>query len=67
MKVSDILRLKGNALFTITPDEPLADAVNIMADKEIPYALLKKVMMTCGAADFARISLSVNHVGKPGQ
>src|SRR6478735_7746111 len=35
MKVSDILRVKGNTLFTSTPDQPLADAVNTMADKDI--------------------------------
>lgn len=35
--------------------------INILADKEIPYALLKKIMTTCGEAKFARISLSVNH------
>ena len=35
--------------------------INIMADKEIPYSLLKRVMYTCGQAQFVRISLSVNH------
>ena len=35
MKVSDILRVKGNTLFTITPDQPLAEAVTTMADKDI--------------------------------
>ena len=35
MKVSDILRVKGNTLFTVTPDEPLAHAVNVMAEKDI--------------------------------
>ena len=35
MKVSDILRVKGNALFTVTPDSPLADAVNLMAGNDI--------------------------------
>lgn len=35
MKVSDILRVKGNTLFTVTPDEPLARAVEIMAGKDI--------------------------------
>jgi len=34
--------------------------VNILADKAIPYALLKKIMATCGDAQYARISLSVN-------
>ncbi len=35
MKVSDILRVKGNTLYTIAPDEPLADAIQVMADKDI--------------------------------
>jgi CBS domain-containing protein len=35
MKVSDILRVKGNTLYTVTPDEPLARAVEVMADKDI--------------------------------
>ena len=35
MKVSDILRVKGNTLFTVTPDQPLADAVNTMAVHDI--------------------------------
>jgi len=35
MKVSDILRVKGNTLFTVTPSQPLAEAVAIMADNDI--------------------------------
>jgi CBS domain-containing protein len=35
MKVSDILRVKGNTLYTITPEEPLADALQTMADQDI--------------------------------
>ena len=35
MKVSGILRVKGNTLFTVTPDEPLARAVDLMAEKDI--------------------------------
>jgi CBS domain-containing protein len=35
MKVSDILRVKGSTLYTVTPDEPLAEAVTIMSDKDI--------------------------------
>src|SRR5690242_4230654 len=35
MKVSDILRVKGNTLYTVTPDEPLARAVGIMSEKDI--------------------------------
>ena len=35
MKVSDILRVKGNTLYTVTPDEPLAVALSVMAEKDI--------------------------------
>lgn len=33
--------------------------VTIMGDKELPYRLLKRVMATCTAADYGRISLAV--------
>ena len=35
MKVSDILRVKGNTLYTASPDEPLAGAVALMAERDI--------------------------------
>ena len=35
MKVLDILRVKGNTLYTAHPDEALANAVKVMADKDI--------------------------------
>lgn len=34
--------------------------VNILADKSIPYSLLKRIMTTCADARFARISLGVS-------
>jgi biopolymer transport protein TolR len=34
--------------------------INIMADREIPYSLLKKVMLTCTDARFGKISLAVS-------
>tara|TARA_B100000965_G_scaffold361076_1_gene342222 strand:+ start:56 stop:538 length:483 start_codon:yes stop_codon:yes gene_type:complete len=33
--------------------------VTIMGDKEIPYALLRKIMMTCSSNEYSRISLAV--------
>ncbi len=36
--------------------------ITIMGDREIPYWLLKKIMLTCQASDFARISLAVNQM-----
>ncbi|WP_427915457.1 CBS domain-containing protein [Ramlibacter sp. MMS24-I3-19] len=35
MKVSDILRVKGNTLYTVAPDEPLSRAIETMAEKDI--------------------------------
>jgi CBS domain-containing protein len=35
MKVSDILRVKGNTLYTAAPDEPLSQAITVMAEKDI--------------------------------
>jgi biopolymer transport protein TolR len=33
--------------------------VTIMGDREIPYSLLKKIMATCTAAEYGRLSLAV--------
>jgi CBS domain-containing protein len=35
MKVSEILQVKGNILYTVTPETPLADAVNTMSERDI--------------------------------
>ena len=35
MKVADILRVKGSTLYTASPDEPLAQATAVMAEKDI--------------------------------
>ncbi|BFM17698.1 hypothetical protein R50073_38810 [Maricurvus nonylphenolicus] len=49
--------------------EPLSEqeaqqgrAVTIMGDESVPYALLKKVMTTCAAADYRNISLAVTKI-----
>lgn len=36
--------------------------ITIMGDHELPYWLLKRIMLTCQSEDFARISLAVNRV-----
>jgi CBS domain-containing protein len=35
MKVSDILRVKGNTLYTAAPDEPLSKALTLMSGQDI--------------------------------
>jgi biopolymer transport protein ExbD len=36
--------------------------ITIMGDRELPYWLLKKVMLTCQTTEFAQISLAVNRM-----
>lgn len=46
-----------------SPEEiEVGRAVTIMGDKEIPYALLKRIMQTCAAQDYRNISLAVSQV-----
>lgn len=52
---SPLVTVQGDASGTLTRGE-----INIVADRAIPYALLKKIMATCGDAQFARISLTVD-------
>lgn len=40
--------------------------VTIMGDRELPYELLKKIMLTCQQADFTQIALAVNQVTADG-
>jgi len=35
MKVSDILRVKGNTLFTVSPEQSMHEAVQVMAEHDI--------------------------------
>ena len=38
--------------------------ITILGDKEIPYRLLKKIMITCNSANYNNISLAVTKKGK---
>lgn len=42
-------------------------AITILADRELPYDLLKKIMSTCVDAGYASISLAVNRQAKERQ
>jgi len=39
--------------------------ITVMADKNLPYEILKKVMATCTDADYGKISLAVLQKEKP--
>jgi biopolymer transport protein TolR len=38
---------------------PTPQAVTLMADRSIPWALLKRVMASCAAANYADVSLAM--------
>lgn len=73
-KVRDVMNLQGNDIPALREalvaqnervmrqdvrDDIAGREVTIMGDKDIPYRLLKKVMATCSASDYGRISLAV--------
>jgi len=73
-KIKDVLAIKGNSIPELrqalksqndrvlrraAQDDITGREVTIMADKEIPYRLLKKVMATCTKSDYGQISLAV--------
>ena len=63
MKVSDILRVKGGSLYTTTPDEPLADAVRSMAEKDIGSLVVMEHGDLIGMLTFREVIQSVVNNG----
>jgi len=69
-RVKDALKGGGNSiqpLYTALKQasaqvKGIADTkgVTIMGDQEIPYELLKKIMLTCAGAEYTNISFAVN-------
>lgn len=59
MKVSDILRVKGNTLYTVTPDDPVAVAVQIMAEKDIGSLVVMEHGEMAGMLTFREVILTV--------
>jgi CBS domain-containing protein len=59
MKVSDILRVKGNTLYTVTPEEPLASAINVMAEKDIGSLVVMEHGDLVGMLTFREVILCI--------
>ena len=55
MKVSDILRVKGNALYTATPDMPLATAVATMYELDIGSVVVMEFGELVGMLTFREV------------
>ena len=61
MPLFDKLKTRANKkLASLPKNTPQSLGITIMGDKEIPYILLKKIMLTCSSARYSNISLAVN-------
>jgi CBS domain-containing protein len=63
MKVSDILKSKGNTLYTITPEDSLHQAMQFMADKDIGSLVVMSNSMVVGMLTFREVILAINANG----
>jgi CBS domain-containing protein len=63
MRVSDILKVKGNTLFTVTPDTPLSDAVDTMAAHDIGSLVVMEYGDLVGMLTFREILLTLHNNG----
>jgi CBS domain-containing protein len=63
MRVSDILKVKGNTLFTVTPDKPLREAVDTMAEHDIGSLVVMEYGDLVGILTFREIILRLRENG----
>lgn len=59
MKVSEILQVKGNILYTVTPEILMIDAVNIMADKDIGSLVVMEFGELTGMLTFREVMKAI--------
>ncbi len=58
-RLAQIQRSMGNAAGTSTPAENEIREITLLADKNIPFNVLKKIMTSCTASGYGKISLAV--------
>ncbi|GAB3630645.1 CBS domain-containing protein [Pandoraea terrae] len=63
MRVVDILKVKGNTLFTVTPDTPLAEGVNTMAEHDIGSLVVMESGELVGMLTFREIIKTISANG----
>lgn len=63
MKVSEILKVKGDILYTVTPDTPMLEAVKTMAEKDIGSLVVMEYGELVGMLTFREVmkALRVNN------
>jgi CBS domain-containing protein len=55
MKVTDILRVKGNTLYTVHPDQALSEAVRTMSELDIGSLVVMEHGDLCGMLTFREV------------
>ncbi len=55
LRVSEILRVKGNTLYTATPDMPVSQAIQTMSDQDIGSLVIMEHGMLAGMLTFREI------------
>ena len=63
MKVSEILQVKGDILYTVSPDTPLADAAATMAERDIGSLVVMEYGDLVGMLTFREVIQAVNTFG----
>jgi CBS domain-containing protein len=63
MKVSEILQVKGDILYTVSPDTPLADAVTTMSERDIGSLVVMEYGDLVGMLTFREVIQAVNEYG----
>ena len=55
LKVSEILKVKGDILYTVTPDTPLSEAANTMAEKDMGSLVVMEFGELVGMLTFREV------------
>jgi hypothetical protein len=54
-----VLRTEADKRMLKDKSDPTSHEVTVLADKDLPYSFLKKVLSTCTAAEYGKVSLAV--------
>ena len=63
MKVSDILRVKGNAIFTVSPESTLASSIQSMAENDIGSVVVMDHGELVGILTFREVINTLHQYG----
>lgn len=60
MKVSEILQVKGNILYTVKPNTPMLEAVNTMAEKDLGSLVVMEFGELVGMLSFREVMKTIH-------